>query len=282
MNIPTKEEFLNSIRTQLDNETLILPTFPDVAIKAREAADNENTTSAELARIINTDAALSARLLKVANSPLFRARIKIDNIQIAITRMGARVVRNLIMSITVEQMFNSTSKLMAKRFSDAWNHSIQVAAFSRVLAMSVPHLDAEQAMLAGLFHDIGVLPILVEAEKHNYLLTHPEALDKIIDELHTEVGRLIVEHWDFPEELTKVVWEHEDLTRNTSAEADYSDLVLVANLQTPSRDGHSNNQTDWSTIPAFQKLGLDHQVEIIEIDGVAEKIEEVEEIFITA
>ncbi len=282
MNIPNKEEFLQLLKQDLENETLVLPTFPDVAIKAREAADNENTTAVELAKIINTDTALSARLLKVANSPLFRARNKIENIQIAITRMGNRVVRNLIMSITVEQMFKARSQVMAERFKKAWEHSIHVAAFSRVLAISSPHLDPEQAMLAGLIHDIGVLPILLEAEKHDYFIGNPRALDKIIDELHTDVGRLIVEHWDFPESLTEVVWEHENLFRDPQAEADYSDIVLVANLQTPSRENHKNNQEDWSLIPAFKKLRLDHDVDVIEIEGVPEKIEEVEEIFITA
>jgi len=282
MNIPTREEFLQSIKSDLENEKLILPTFPEVAIKAREAANDENTTAQELASIINTDAALSARLLKVANSPLFRARNKIENIQIAITRMGSRVVRNLIMSITVEQMFNTKSKVLAERFKNAWQHSVQVAAFSRVLAASSSDLDPEQAMLAGLFHDIGVLPILMAAENNPNLLADTAALDQLIEELHTDVGRLIVEHWDFPDNLTEVVWEHENLLRDHQSGADYSDIVLVANLQSPSKDNHNHNNIDWSTIPAFKKLGLNHEIEVIEIDGVAEQLEEVEEIFITA
>ena len=220
--------------------------------------------------------------LKVANSPLFRARNKIDNIQVALTRLGHRVVRNLIMSITVEQMFQAESKIMAERFKKAWQHSIQVAAFSRVLAMSLPDLDPEQAMLAGLIHDIGVLPILLKAEKHDQLMAQPEALDNLIDELHTQVGAIIVEHWDFPKSLTDVVLEHENLYRDPQPEADYSDVVLVANLQTPSREQHKNNHLHWSKIPAFKKLGLDHEVDVITIEGVPEKIEEVEEIFITA
>lgn len=282
MNLPSKEAFLASLQKEIQDETLVLPTFPDVALKAREAANNENITAEQLATIINTDAALSARLLKVANSPLFRARNKIDNIQVALTRLGHRVVRNLIMSITVEQMFQAESKIMAERFKKAWQHSIQVAAFSRVLAMSLPDLDPEQAMLAGLIHDIGVLPILLKAEKHDQLMAQPEALDNLIDELHTQVGSLIVEHWDFPKSLTDVVLEHENLYRDPQPEADYSDVVLVANLQTPSREQHKNNHLDWSKIPAFKKLGLDHEVDVITIEGVPEKIEEVEEIFITA
>jgi len=282
MNIPTREQFLQSIKSDLENEKLVLPSFPEVAIKAREAANDENTTAEELATIINTDAALSARLLKVANSPLFRARNKIENIQVAITRMGSRVVRNLIMSITVEQMFHTESKTLAEKFKDSWQHSVQVAAFSRFLAVSTPNLDPEQAMLAGLFHDIGVLPILMAAENNPELLANSEALDQLIEDLHTDVGKLIVEHWDFPDNLIEVVWEHENLLRDHQTDADYSDIVLVANLQTPSKHNHSHNNVDWSTIPAFTKLGLNHEVEVIEIEGVAEQLEEVEEIFITA
>ncbi len=282
MNIPTREEFLQSIKSDLENEKLILPSFPDVAIKAREAANDENTTAEQLAAIINTDAALSARLLKVANSPLFRARNKIENIQIAITRMGNRVVRNLIMSITVEQMFKTKSKRLTERFKDAWQHSVQVASFSRVLATTIPSLDPEQAMLAGLFHNIGVLPILMSAENNPSLLADAAGLDKLIGELHSEIGKLIVEHWDFPNSLTEVVWEHGNLLRDHQGEADYSDVVLVANLQTPSKSNYINSQIDWATIPAFEKLGLNHEVEVIEIAGVPEQLEEIEEIFITA
>jgi len=281
MSIPSKQEFLTKITLDLENEKLVLPTFPDVAIQARSAADDVNTTAHQLADIINTDVALSARLLKVANSPLYRARNKIDNIQIAITRMGNRVVRNLIMSITVEQMFNSTSKFLAKKFKASWEHSIQVAALSRALAKTTPHLDPEQAMLAGLFHDIGVLPILMAAEDYPELLIKPAILDDLIDEIHTDVGKLIVEHWDFPDNLTEVVWEHENLQRDPQPKAEYSDLVLIANLQSPSRENHPNTKINWSTIPAFQKLGFDHEVEIIEIEGIKEEIIEVEEIFIT-
>ncbi|HIG79379.1 MAG TPA: HDOD domain-containing protein [Cycloclasticus sp.] len=119
---------------------MVLATFPDLAI---EVADNGNTTAEELARIINTDAALSAQLLKVASSPLYRASNKIENIQIAITSMGNRAGGNLIMSITVEPMVNSQSKVLANRFNKAWEHSVHVAAFSRALDMSAPNLEPD-------------------------------------------------------------------------------------------------------------------------------------------
>ena len=280
MSIPTHEEFLQTIKSDLENDKLILPSFPEVATKAREAANDENSTAQDLAAIINTDAALSARLLKVSNSPLFRARSEIDNIQIAITRMGNKVVKNLIMSICVEQMFSTQSKKLSEHFKNTWQHSIHVAAFSRVLAANSNGLDPEQAMLAGLFHNIGSLPILMAAENCPLLLADSAALEQMIEQLQPEVGKLIVEHWNFPDNLTEVVWEHNNLLRDPHPDADYSDVVLVANLQIPS--GKSSHAVNWADIPAFKKLGLDHEIEVIEIEGVADQIEEVEEIFITA
>ena len=70
MNLTSKEEFLSSIKKEIQDETLVLPTFPEVALKAREAANNESTTAEQLATIINTDAALSARI-KSSQFPSF-------------------------------------------------------------------------------------------------------------------------------------------------------------------------------------------------------------------
>ena len=88
MNI-TKE----SIIDDLNNDRLPLPTLPEVAIKVRETVDDDNATIRDIADIINTDAALSARIIQVANSALYRGISTADNVQMAITRMGLNTVR---------------------------------------------------------------------------------------------------------------------------------------------------------------------------------------------
>lgn len=280
MAIPNESEFLAKIQDDIDQKKLVLPTLPEVALQVRNAAEDENITAQQLAEIIATDAALTARLLQVANSSLFRARQNIDSIQIAITRMGKTVVQNLITSFVMQQMFQPTSEILDQRFRDLWAHSVQVAAISRVLAKQNTDLDPDQAMLAGLIHDIGTLPILSAVENENNLVIDVEALDDLIYRLHPQLGKMIVEGWGFPDSLTTAVSEHENLQRDTGAKADYADVVLIANLQAHAHQKHPLGEYDWSTVPAFAKLGLAHDVELIEMEGVAEEIQEVEEIFL--
>lgn len=280
MSIPSESEFLEKIQRDIDQRKLILPTLPEVALQVKNAADDENITAQQLAEIIATDAALTARLLQVANSSLFRAKQHIDSIQIAITRMGKTVVRNLVTSFVMQQMFQPTSELLDERFRTLWAHSVQVAAISRALAKQTNGLDPDQAMLAGLIHDIGTLPILAVAEENNQLVIDVDALDGLIFRLHPQLGKLIVESWGFPDSLVSVVAEHEDLQRNSGSIPDYCDVVQVANLQAHAHQKHPLSDCDWSQVPAFAKLGLAHDVEIIEMEGMAEEIQEVEEIFL--
>ncbi|MCW8891243.1 MAG: HDOD domain-containing protein, partial [Sedimenticola sp.] len=81
-----KEEFFESLQTAITNNQITLPTLPEVALKVRDAVEQENVTAQQIADMVATDAALSARLLQVANSPLYRGRVSIDTIQMAITR----------------------------------------------------------------------------------------------------------------------------------------------------------------------------------------------------
>lgn len=280
MSIPSEAEFLAKLQHDIDHKKLILPTLPEVALQVKNAADDDNITLQQLAGIVATDAALSARLLQVANSPLYRANHHIDNLQVAITRMGKSVARNLVTSFVMQQMFQPTSEFLDQRFRTLWEHSVQVAAISRALAKQVPNLDPEQAMLAGLIHDIGTLPILAAAEEIDELVVDVEALDDLIFHLHPQLGKMIVENWGFPDSLSAVVWQHEDLQRDSGGTPDYTDVVQVANLQAHAHQDHPLGRCDWSQVAAFAKLGLDHAVEIIELEGVADEIVEVEEIFL--
>jgi len=188
-------------------------------------------------------------------------------------------VRNLVTSQVMKQMFQATNDLVDQRLREVWEHSVQVAAIARALAGGVPGVLPDQAMLAGLLHDIGTLPILYRAEERYELLATPGLLDHLITRLHTRVGGAILKHWKFPDALVAVAAEHEDLERAHSGGPDLVDVVQVANLQSHIDTDHHLGQVDWSTVPAFQQLGLDVDVDEIELTAVTEEIEEVQRIF---
>jgi HD-like signal output (HDOD) protein len=273
--------FLEDLYKAIDQKRLTLPTLPEVALKVRDAVESENSSASQVAEMIATDAALSARLLQVANSPLYRGRNPIDNLQLAVARLGTKLVRSLVVSLIMQQIFQATNDLLDKRFRQTWEQSVQIAAISRVLAQNLKHLDKEQALLAGLIHNIGALPVLTMAENYPELLENEAELDRVIEALSPRIGQRILKEWDFPDTLVRVPANFLDLHYDGGNQADYVDVVIVGRLQTLMDQDHPVNEVDWNTIPAFAKVGLEPEIQVIDIEGVAEDVAEIEHILIS-
>ncbi|MEW8030185.1 MAG: HDOD domain-containing protein [Candidatus Thiodiazotropha sp.] len=276
-----ENQFLQKLNDAIDKNRITLPTLPEVALKVRDAVEREQSSANQIADIIASDAALSARLLQVANSPLYRGRMTIDNLQMAVARLGVRLVRSLVVSLIMQQIFQATSDLLDAKFRQVWEESVQIAALSRVLAANTDHLDKEQAMLAGLIHNIGALPILAFAESHDELLEDAAELDRVIDALSPQIGQRILEMWDFPESLIRVPANFLNLDYTSEGDIDYVDIVLVARLEAQMNGDGSVDTSTLSQIPAFIKVGLEPEVNIIEIEGVADDIQNIEVMFIS-
>ncbi|MDT8429471.1 MAG: HDOD domain-containing protein [Pseudomonadales bacterium] len=259
--MPSIDSLLDTVKTSLltaiDNDSLTLPTLPEVALKIREAASNPDLTAKELAELMGKDAAISARLIRVANSPLARTLHSIESLPAAINRLGITYCCNLAVGLAMEQMFQATNESIDMRMRQAWLHCTEVAAVAGVLARHYTHLAPDQAVLAGLVHEIGILPVLSYAEEHA-VLTSPEQLEmleKLIADCHPLLGARILQAWHFPEWLRQVPEGHTQVNRQ-SDEPDYIDIVIVAKLQCLADSSHSMASINWQTVPAFQQLGL--------------------------
>jgi len=273
MQFKSVQDFLVHVQTELDANRLVLPTLPDVALKVRVAVAKGEATSQELADMIVTDAALSARLMQVANSPLYRGAVEVNNIQMAVTRLGSSTIRTLITSLVMQQMFTPTNDLLEQHFRETWEQGVNVSSISRAMASFVPHLNPDEAMLAGLVHQIGKLPILMLVEDIPEFNESPSRLNKLLEKAHPAIGKIIMDTWDFPEELKLVASDYVDFQRDSSGKADYVDLVQVAFLQSIAGTDHPACRIDWSTVPSFAKLGMAPDAEILEIEGISEEIE---------
>ena len=240
----------------IDNDELVLPTLPEVALKVREAVDDPNISIPALSKVIGNDAALTARIIKVVNSPLLRTSKEITDLQAAISRLGMNYTCNLATGLAMEQMFQATSDVVDRKMREVWNKSTEIAGICHVLCKHYTRLAPDQATLAGLVHMIGVLPILTYAEEHSELLADSISLNHVIEKIHPIIGDRILRAWDFPEQIACIPSQYLDFQRN-SAKVDYVDIVQVATLQSYLGSQHPYTQLDWSQIPAFAKPGLD-------------------------
>ena len=247
----------------IDNDDLVLPTLPEVALKVREAAEDPNIGTPQLSKVIGNDAALTARIIKVVNSPLLRTNKEITDLSMAINRLGINYTCNLATGLAMEQMFQATSDVVDRKMREVWTKSTEIAGICHVLCKQFTRLLPDQATLAGLVHMIGALPILTYAEDHNELLSDSISLNHVIEQIHPIIGDKILRTWEFPEQIAMVPSQYLDFSRD-SAKVDYVDIVQVATLQSYIGTEHPYTKLDWSQIPAFAKLGLDPSQDIHE------------------
>lgn len=264
---------IDDIRAQLieaiQSNRIVLPTLPEVALRIRDAAEDPNTDVASFAKEVGFDAAISARVMRVANSPLMRGNTKVTDVKAATARLGIQYSCNLAVGLAMEQMFQATSDAVDERMRDIWTHSTEVAGISAVLARTYTRLKPDQATLAGLVHKIGALPILRFAEEDRALLKDLSMLDQLIDALHGEIGKLILDTWGFPPDIASVPLAYLDFARQPPA-VDFADIVMVANLQSYMGRDHPLGRVDWNTVSAFGRIGLDPNVNSMDVEDLSE------------
>ncbi|MBS7325799.1 MAG: HDOD domain-containing protein [Thiopseudomonas sp.] len=259
------ETVQSELLAAIDNDELILPTLPEVALQVREAAEDPDVGLNELSKVISSDAALTARIIKVVNSPLLRSNSEISDLNMAVNRLGMSYTANLAMGLAMEQMFQATSDVIDRRLRDVWATSTEVAGISHVLCRHFSRLKPDQAALAGLVHQIGILPILSYAEENGQLLNDSFTLEQVIERLHPILGQRILQTWDFPPALINVPLEYLDFERHSDT-VDYVDIVQVSILQFYAGSEHPLGQVDWTQVEAFAKLGLEVNEQSLDAD----------------
>ncbi len=273
-------QLMSKIMGDISNNRLALPTLPEIAVKVRDMVENPNSTAAKIAVTVGSDPVLSTKLLQVANSAAYNSGKPVENVQIAVTRLGAVVIRNVVSSMVMQQIYQPTKDGKTRnRQKTLWLHSTKVAAISHVLARKFTRLKSDQAMLAGLIHDIGAIPIYNELASINELNDDDAAVERIVHKLHNLVGTAILDAWNFPQELIDVVANHEDFDRDSGDSVDYVDVVTVANLHSYIGSNHPLAKLDWSEIPAFKKLGLTPEESIAAMEEASEEVALVQQMF---
>ncbi|MGE0082389.1 MAG: HDOD domain-containing protein, partial [Thiohalomonadaceae bacterium] len=109
------DRFITELLDELHAGQLTLPTLPEVALRVREVVDDEDANLGDIVAAITTDAALSARLIRVANSPLMRASRPVESVDMAVSRLGMKLVRDMVVSMAMQQMFQATSDVTDRK-----------------------------------------------------------------------------------------------------------------------------------------------------------------------
>ncbi len=252
-----------AIQRDLEHDRLALPTLPDIVLRYRNIVSGDADVR-RIKALIQTDPALTALLMKVSNSAIYRATKPIATIEDAIVRIGLKALQNFVIGFAMRKMFKTKSPHIKKQMENLWAHSTEVAAIAYVLAKKIGKFNPDQAMLLGLLHDVGTLPVLSYAENFPEIASDEQELVATIKELHGDVGGLVMTQWNFPDDFAQVATEADDWQRDHAGDADYCDVVLIAQFFSfmGKHIGHDappfNMRVlpELTTLPAYRKLGL--------------------------
>jgi HD-like signal output (HDOD) protein len=265
----------------LNANRLLLPSLPDVAVRVGEAVSDEDGDARSVARVVEADPAISAKLLKAANSARYGGRAAARTVEEAVVRLGLRTTHQLVVTFALRELFRSRSGLLRERMHELWDHSCRVAALCHVLARKLDKFDPDFALLAGLVHDIGAVAVLAYASDQPDELLTAETLDGTLGALRGSIGSLLLKRWDLPAELAEVAEHAEDWQRRGGEQADYVDLVIIAQLHSYVGSERHAALPAIETVPAYAQLGLgalSPQASLQILDEAKDEIRETEQL----
>ena len=201
---------MSSLKERLAGVSEII-SLPEILLKVNKLINNPETSATDIAEILSEDIALSTRILKLVNSPLYGFSRQITSINYAIVILGFKTIRNLAMAAFVLDIrYKNTSSFAAKSF---WRFSINVGQVTEYLYCRTKLPNKDDAFISGLLHDIGVVILNQHfPEEFDIVLNYAaaehctlyQAEKKLLDFDHIEIGRLLLESWNFPESIIRV------------------------------------------------------------------------------
>lgn len=258
-------------------DTKTLPTLPSVIYKLNSLSENDKSSIQEMARIVSSDQVISARVLRLANSPSY-GFYRVSTISNAMILLGVNVVKSLALS-------SSIFAIMEKDIVGLWEHSLGVGAAANIIARKLGLPECEEIATAGLLHDIGKVIISIkcsDAEKEILGLVRErriytmEAEREIINTDHAEVGGWLSKCWFLPDKLSEPIAFHHDVAESVNHRIKTS-VVHIADILI-SASGFSNSGE--SFVPSIQRIAwdtlkLNEQLLAEIVDEVEDKLIEV-------
>lgn len=237
------------------SKSITLPSLPEIALYINSVLSKDDISTKKLAKIIQMDPVIAARLVQVANSDLY-GNEQTNSIQEAIDRIGLEGVRTIVMGVELRDMFMPGTQPVIDTMTHFYEHSIRTGVICYELAKQLPDFNRDHAFLAGILHDIGVLPILVVADRHPEMVSKQGRLETVIKDLKSYVGGLVLQQWDFSEGYIEVAKHAYDWNRSVE-KPDYCDLVQVALMHSHLVGGDRIPGPELYDLPAFKRLGMD-------------------------
>ena len=283
--VELKEKKMKLVVNRVHN----LPTPPVVFEQISKVINDPDTSAYDIANIISEDPALTAKILRLTNSSFYGIPRTVTSVKQAIVILGLEVVKSLIISASVFEIFAKKYKLDKSYIDNFWRHSLSAAFMARILSRKgekLSPMEAEQFFSAGLLHDIGKLVIITELATDYKLIR--EALDgditltvytaeaTIMGIDHSDIGSFLCSKWNLPEPLCEAIANHhkEDMVVSQK----YTAAIHLANYLAHQMESPDDPLPNFSPLypDVWQVLGLSPGQESSLIDILKEEFSKAE------
>jgi len=239
-----------------------LPSIPETLLAIFKVLDDPDSGPSDLSSVVQMDAPLMARILRLANSPYYSRGGNVPDIQRCVSALGYQTVRQVAICVSVATtLVGAVAKAQGRMdYRELWRHSVSTAAIAKHLAKMVKYEDPEEIFTAGLLHDLGKFVLEIHSpEAYDQLiesrLDNRRSLEDVEKEYfgcdHAELGAAFGESWRFPPLLVKCFGEHhssEDYTEPLDRSEHAVALVALADYLAS------------TMVPSNSDLGFDHRL----------------------
>jgi HD-like signal output (HDOD) protein len=229
---------LADIARELNSGEVLFPTCFDTVLRLRKELQNPNLSLPRLAQIVQLDPLVAAKLMRLANSVAYSPHGQpVRDLPSAINRLGLNVVRSTAMAVAMGAILHAKELAgFAKLARALWEHSIYSAAATRLLAhvfgqtRSEGKIRSEEALLAGLVHDLGAFYMLYRAVQYPELRERPDTLRHLIAQWHEAIGVTLLETLRLPREIAQASVDHDHPRPVPDDPRTLADVVYISNF----------------------------------------------------
>lgn len=256
---PRPAEFMTNLAAELAAGEIHLPSIPEVSERVQRTLDDERATPATVAQVIATDAALAARVLRLANSTAYNPSGRpVTDLPSAVNRLGYQLVRCAAVAFALKQMkLSGEQRELQPQLQELWRKGTLVAALAFVLAKETKAVNPDEALVTGLLHNVGRLYILVRAHSKGPDVAADAGWDLVLHDWHPRIGRAILTQWRFPEAIVDAVGDQNQWDRVGTGGEPLSDVLVAATSLVPCAFDRDLLDDTLIAIAPFRRLGLE-------------------------
>lgn len=273
------QEFQALLQSEFGRPEPDIPGLPEVALRVVRRLADIGSPGPQVARLVATDAALAASLLRSANSVFYNPDGLItDDLTVAVGRLGFETVRRMTLGYALQQLRQAPRyRVVHDRLAQVWQKSVLIASLARVLSARVGGVPRESATTAGLLHSVGRTWVIACAASQPAVLQDAVQFEATVLEWQSAAARRLLGHWGMDAAVVQAVAEHESADSLEGSVPRMTDLLYVCQLFSAFRDAPLELAERLSVSRAASRLGLRGQERTVVFGHSADEVRAVRE-----